>query len=176
MKSRNAKLIVNHSGGTASKSGKTYRVNLPNCWMEELGLDENSRELNLSFDGEKVIIKPDKNFNSYLKPYKGHKLIRLDYYNFDVLQTTIAADYTEKKVRIKNHTDDIIHLAFGANKRPAWQAYQLFLEERCIPKKRAGLNEYLDTIGVDKYEPLEIIKKTKGRMAEDHQWIEVSEL
>ena len=146
MKSRNAKLIVNHSGGTASKSGKTYRVNLPNSWIEELGLGENSRELNLNFDGEKVIIKPDKDFSSYLKPSKGHKLIKLDY------------------------------LAFGANKHPAWHTYQFFLEERCISKKRAGLSEYLDTIGVDEYEPLEIIKKTKGRMAEDHQWIEVSEL
>ena len=34
---------------------------------------------------------------------------------------------------------------------------------------RAG---YLDEIGVEEYEPLEI-KKTAGRMKEDQQWIEV---
>ncbi|MED9969369.1 MAG: hypothetical protein UFA98_05070 [Ruminococcus sp.] len=51
-----------------------------------------------------------------------------------------------------------------------------FLEERCIPRTRDGLKYYLDAIGVDEYNPFEIIKKTQGRMAEDHQWIELSEL
>ena len=51
--------------------------------------------------------------------------------------------------------------------------YLLFLEERSIPKSRAGLRDYLDAIGVDAFDPLEIIKKTSGRMAEDQQWIQV---
>ena len=51
-----------------------------------------------------------------------------------------------------------------------------FLEERCIPKERDGIREYLEAIGLNEYDPLEIIKKTKGKMAEDDQWIETEEL
>ena len=51
--------------------------------------------------------------------------------------------------------------------------FQAFLEERCIPRQRAGLREYLEAIGVAEYDPLQIIRKTQGRMAEDQQWLEV---
>ena len=51
-----------------------------------------------------------------------------------------------------------------------------FLEERCIPRQRAGLREYLETLGLSEYDPIAIIQKTKGRMAEDAQWLEVQEL
>ena len=56
---------------------------------------------------------------------------------------------------------------------PTWDDFQNFLEERCIPRARAGLREYLEALGLDEYDPLEIIKKTSGRMAEDQQWIEI---
>ena len=58
----------------------------------------------------------------------------------------------------------------------SWEDYQHFLEDRCIPKTRAGLQEYLEAIGVDSYEPLEIIRKTQGRMAGDDLWLTVEEL
>ena len=47
------------------------------------------------------------------------------------------------------------------------------VEDRCIPRQRAGLREYMDAIGVIEYDPFEIIMKTAGRMAEDNQWIEI---
>ncbi len=50
------------------------------------------------------------------------------------------------------------------------------MESRCIPRTRAGLREYLETIGVDRYDPLEIIRKTQGRMAEDDLWLTVEEV
>ena len=34
----------------------------------------------------------------------------------------------------------------------------------------------LETIGVEEYDPVEIIKKTEGRMAEDEQWIRIEVL
>ena len=83
---------------------------------------------------------------------------------------------TEKKLRAENHTENIIKTAFGKNVAPTWDDLQGFLEERCIARSRAGLREYLETIGVDEYDPIEIIKKTKGRMAEDSQWIEIEDL
>ena len=50
----------------------------------------------------------------------------------------------------------------------------MLLEERCVPRQRAGLREYLEVIGVGEYDPLEIIRKTAGRMAEDSQWLELA--
>jgi hypothetical protein len=38
------------------------------------------------------------------------------------------------------------------------------------------LREYLEVIGVGEYNPIEIIKKTGGRMAEDNQWLDMESL
>ena len=40
-----------------------------------------------------------------------------------------------------------------------------------MPRSRSGIREYLEAIGVEEYSPIEIIKKTSGRMAEDNQWL-----
>lgn len=151
-------------------------MTLPNTWIEELGLNENCRDVELNFDGDKITINKALDINRFIKSRRSHKLLRLDYYNFNNLCTTIIADYTDKIIKIKNHTDDIVLTAFGVKANPDWRDYLEFLEDRCIPKTRARLREYLDTIGVDEYNPLDIIRKTKGRMAEDHQWIKVAEL
>ena len=50
------------------------------------------------------------------------------------------------------------------------------MQERCIPRERAGLREYLEALGIDEYDPLKIIQRTGGRMAEDQQRLEVDEL
>lgn len=63
--------------------------------------------------------------------------------------------------------------AFGANELPTWEDFELFLEERCVPRERAGLREYLEALGLEEYDPLDIVRKTQGRMAEDDQWLEV---
>jgi hypothetical protein len=75
-----------------------------------------------------------------------------------------------------NHIYDPVKTAFGNNLLPTWEDFQFFLQERCIPRQRAGLQEYLETIGVSEYDPVEIINKTAGRMAEDNQWLEMDHL
>ena len=173
MKKRSTKLIVNKSGGTSSKGGKTYRVTIPNTWIEQMGLNDKKRDLNIFFDGVRIIIEPELSMEEYILKHKGNKLIKLNFYNNDTLCSRILADYTEKNVKVKNYINDKFHIAFGVNENPSWDDYLSFLEDRCIPRERAGLREYLDALGIDEYEPLEIIRKTKGRMAEDNQWIEV---
>ena len=54
METRSAKLIVNKSGGTASEKSKTYRVTIPNSWVEQLGISEDNREIELSFNGSEI--------------------------------------------------------------------------------------------------------------------------
>lgn len=176
METRNAKLIVNKSGGTASEKSKTYRVTIPNSWVEQLGISEDNREIELSFNGSEITVRRKQTMQEYKDTHNRNKLLQLQFYHGDSLCTTILADETAEKVLIENHTNNPLYTAFGVNENPDWQDYQSFLEERCIPKSRAGLQEYLNSIGIDEYHPLEIIRKTKGRMAEDQSWLEVTEL
>ena len=176
METRNAKLIVNKSGGTASEKSKTYRVTIPNSWVEQLGISEDNREIELSFNGSEITVRRKQTMQEYKDTHNRNKLLQLQFFHGDSLCTTILADETAEKVLIENHTSDPLYTAFGVNENPDWQDYQIFLEERCIPKSRAGLKEYLNAIGVDEYNPVEIIRKTKGRMAEDQSRLEVTEL
>lgn len=178
MEIRDGKLIISNAGGTASSTAKTYKVSIPSAWINLLKLNEDNRDIELSFDGEKIIIEPKTSFDNFIvsAKQKGHKLLKLNYYNNDNLCTTIIADYDNKTVKLQNFTDNPVYTAFGIKSNVDWEDYNSFLEERCIPKSRMGLKNYLCSIGVDEYNPLEIIKKTNGRMAEDSQWLAVEEL
>lgn len=59
MEKRTAKILFNKSGGTSSKSGITNRITLPTTWIKEMGITEENREVQISFDGEKIIIKKE---------------------------------------------------------------------------------------------------------------------
>ncbi|MCD8154359.1 MAG: hypothetical protein LUF78_06715 [Clostridiales bacterium] len=87
--------------------------------------------------------------------------------------TIINADFKNEQVTIENKTDDNLHRAFGVNETPSWADFEFFLEDRCFPRTRDKLKLVLKDIGVDHYDPLTIIRKTQGRMAEDTQWIEI---
>lgn len=130
----------------------------------------------LSFDGEKIIISRKQIVEEFLKLRKENKLILLNYYNGSRICTKIVADYTDKDIAFENYTDNPIELAFGVNQTPAWDDYEAFLEERCVPRERDGLREMLETLGLYEYNLLEIIKKTQGKMAEDNCRLETEEL
>lgn len=102
-----------------------------------------------------------------------HVMQRFCFYDGQTLCTIIIADFTSQQIWIQNECDSLIKTAFGNNLTPSWVDFQSFLEDRCIPWQRAGLREYLKGIGVDRYDPLQIIAKTAGRMAEDDQWLKV---
>ena len=176
MEKRNSKIISGSSGGTAGKGAKTYKLSLPTKWVNELKLNE--KQLQLCFDGEKIIVLPCLSFSEFLtnKQKAGHKLTVLNFYNNKSLCTRICADFTDKTLVAENFTDNIVKTAFGENKSPVWEDFECFLKERCVPESRSGIREYLEAIGVEEYNPLKIIEKTQGRMAEDNQWIEVEEI
>ena len=178
MEKRTAKIIIGAAGGTAAKGSKTYKVSIPSTWMREMGIDEAQREVNMTFDGEKISLFRQQSLQKFIKKKKalGHELRMFRYYDGDTLCTLIAADFTDQTLQAENYTDLFIKTAFGRNDLPTWADFEHFLEERCIPRDRAGLREYLETIGVDAYNPIEIIKKTAGRMAEDSQWLEMEAL
>ncbi len=173
MERRIAKLIVGKAGGTAGKESKTYKVSVPSKWVVELGLTDSKMEI--AFDGERIIISPHLSMEKFLvnKKSLGHKLVKFEFFDGDILCTKIIADYTDETLSVENTTGHIVKTAFGKNEVPTWKDFQNFLEERCVPRSRSGIREYLEAIGVEEYNPIEIIKKTSGRMAEDNQWIKL---
>ena len=176
MERRIANLIIGKAGGTAGKTSKTYKLSLPSKWVAELGLTES--EMEIAFDGERIIISPRLSFDDFSENKKslGHKLMMIEFYDKEMLCTKIIADFTDKTLSVQNLTEHIVKTAFGRNEAPTWEDLLNFFEERCVPRNRSGIREYLEAIGVEEYNPLEIIKKTNGRMAEDDQWIKLEEI
>lgn len=177
MEKRMGKVNISAAGGTAAKGAKTCKITLPTSWLTAMGISEEQRSVELAFDGEKITVScplSKKQFENRAIT-QGHLLRIFRYYNKDKLCSEIIADYTAQEIHAENYTSQYIKTAFGKNVLPTWADFIAFLEERCIPRQRAGLREYLEALGLDAYDPLEIIKKTQGRMAEDEQWIEVIE-
>lgn len=99
--------------------------------------------------------------------------LRLKYMFRQYLCTLIDVDEMNEKVEIVNYTNKIMFCAFGTETNPSYKDYKEFLESRCFPRTRDKMKLVLEEIGVPFYDPMMIIEKTKGRMAEDEFWIEV---
>lgn len=175
MEHRIAKVNFSAAGGTAVAGAKTSKITLPSSWLAKLGIDEANRQIELIFDGEVIKMVPHLDYEGFAaaKKAQGHELYYLRFYDSQRLCSTIIADYTDQTIRVHNEEVELIKTAFGKKEFPLWEDFEHFLEARCIPRERAGLREYLEAIGVLEYDPIEIIKKTQGRMAEDQQWLEV---
>lgn len=175
MEKRICKISITSAGGTASAGSKTYKLSLPSSWLYQMNVNEDNRELELTFDGQSITIAPYLSFDEFTrnKIALNHNLYAIRYFDNENLCTLIHADFTDKTLRIRNSTSNLVKTAFGKNEFPSWADFTSFLEERCISRNRGGLREYLESLGLDRYEPIEIIKKTSGRMAEDNQWMEV---
>ena len=152
---RKARILINKAGGNAGPEGRNYRVTLPAAWVKQLGITSADREVLLQFDGESITIRraAAADYDRFLAQARkrGHDLLILYFYDGDTLCTKICADQTSRQLAVEN------------------------LESRCVPRQRDGLSHYLTELGLDHYDPLEIIRKTAGRMAEDHFWIKILE-
>lgn len=85
--------------------------------------------------------------------------------------TTILVNFWDEKIKIINKTDDILHRAFGVNENPTWEDFNTFLEDRCFSKSRGDRKSVLRALGIDSYDPFQIIEQTKGKTYEDSQWM-----
>lgn len=99
--------------------------------------------------------------------------MQINYYDKDKLCTVIH--WQGFQVSIQNFTDNLISRAFGCKESVTWEDLESFLESRCFPKNRANAKDILENIGLEEYDPFEIVKKTQGKMAEDDQWLEFVE-
>lgn len=176
MDKRSAKVSIGPAGGTAGKGAKTYKLTIPSAWIAEMQIDEGDRAVELTYydDGRIVVTRP-AGIDAFIeqKTQLQHELTVMTYRDGEKVCTRIAADFTDKTLCVENAVDDPAKTAFGADLHPAWEDLQDFLEERCVPRERAGIREYLEALGLEEYDPLEIVRRTQGRMAEDDQWLEV---
>lgn len=60
MEERQAKVSFNRSGGTAKGTAVTNRVTIPTSWIKQLDITEESREVKLILDNDKIIIEKIK--------------------------------------------------------------------------------------------------------------------
>ncbi len=97
--------------------------------------------------------------------------MQIDYMYRTSVCTTIFVDFKSEKIKIINKTDDIIHRAFGIKDNPSWDDFMIFLKDRCFPESRGDKKTLLKVLGVDSYDPLQIVEKTKGKTYEDKQWM-----
>ena len=105
------------------------------------------------------------------KPLDGDYVMRLNFMYKQKVCTEIYVDFEHKQIKIINRTNDIMKRAFGVNENPTWEDFESFLEERCFPNSRALKKIILQRIGVESYDPLQILELNKGRTAEDNQYI-----
>lgn len=102
--------------------------------------------------------------------------LRLIYRKGSMVCSIIDVDEIKRLVKVTNYRYDMTELPFGIRKDPTFEEYEEFLESRCFPRTRKWVDLELKKLGLPFYDPLMIIEKTEGRMAEDDFSIEVIRL
>ena len=97
--------------------------------------------------------------------------MRLKYMWKNECMADIDVDVLNNKVLVINYTPDPLNRPFGLNESPTMADFERFIENRCFPKARANCEQLLDDFGLDHYDPLAIIKHTRGRQWDDYNWI-----
>ena len=83
----------------------------------------------------------------------------------------IVVDYTTNTVEVINYTDYWVKRPFGVVENPSIDEFEEMLESRCFPKERANCDQLLKDLGLRFYDPLAIVRKTKGIMSDDYMWL-----
>ena len=178
METRTTKGLIQKAGGTAGSESVKNRVGIPAAWAKDMALTKEAPEVEMIYRDGEVVLRKKKSVIDFCQQaaQMGRQIKRYQYYNGEEPCTTIYADFISREIMIENHTDELIHRAFGRKDAPSWDDFLAFLEERCVPKTRCGLQYILEAAGLDEYDPVRLVEVSGGRMAEDHQWLAVSEV
>ena len=106
------------------------------------------------------------------KPAKGYTMRMTYMYNL-IPCTDIDVDFLNQNICIQNYTDDILHRAFGITETPTWADFEDFIQYRCFPRTRGNAKDILKKLQVQAYDPLQIVEKTRGRIADDNMWLKI---
>ncbi len=102
-----------------------------------------------------------------------HAPLRLFYGREEDIYSIIDVSQQEKQVRVHHFTKDVMRRAFGKIEEPTYEQYEMFLKSRCFPESMDKMKLLLEELNLPFYDPLMIIEKTEGRMADDDFWLRV---
>lgn len=94
--------------------------------------------------------------------------MKFDWYCGDEKTAEFTVDRAKKKVKVTNFKDDPHYLPFAPNVELDWDRWEWLIRRRCISPNNGWVKEHLAIIGLTKWDPYEIIRKTEGRMAGDN--------
>ncbi len=116
--------------------------------------------------------KLNRDFNLTAEELSRYKA-RYDYMLGDDILTSILVDFLHEQINIFNYSLHPMKRAFGVKKRPSWDDFVSFLEDRCVPRSRDHMKVILRDYKLDSYDPFAIVERTGGRMAEDERYIKI---
>ena len=122
------------------------------------------------------ILREEPRFLPYFEVPEQTTILRLWYMYRSEVCTLIDVNEKDRTVSIRNYTSRMQYRAFGVNEEPSFEEYEQFLEDRCFPRGRDKMKLILEDLDIPFYDPLLIIEKTEGRMAEDQFWIRIERL
>ncbi|HAF26684.1 MAG TPA: transcriptional regulator [Lachnospiraceae bacterium] len=122
------------------------------------------------------ILLRDPDLVSYYKIPDTSYRLRLHYMHDDMVCSIIDVNELQRKVRVRNYTDNPLLRAFGVNTEPDYSDYEEFLESRCFPKSRDKMKLELKRLGLPFYDPIMIIEKTGGRVEGDRFHIRIEHM
>ena len=102
MEKRLAKVSISAAGGTAGKGAKTYKLTIPYPWIAAMGINEDDREVELTFEGDRIIVSRQLDMSKlgWRNFSKDHELKTFMYHDGREVCTRIFADFTDKTVCI----------------------------------------------------------------------------
>ncbi|MCR5558720.1 MAG: helix-turn-helix domain-containing protein [Butyrivibrio sp.] len=156
-------------GMTQKEMAEFLRVSKPTVERWEMGDKDITGPVTLL--NQILMLHPELSDELVLPPKE--LPLRIYYYYKDTVCTVIDVDEMKRVVRIRNYARNLMFRAFGINESPSFEEYEEFMESRCFPRTRDKMKIMLDSLGIPFYDPILIIEKTKGRMAEDDFWLEI---
>ena len=99
MEQRIGNIIIQAPGGTAGRSSHTFKIALPSVWMQEMGITEEDRQVELSFDGKEIRIVKCLSIDGFL--CQGHESgDKYRTFLFIELYTKVALSIIKKAVSL----------------------------------------------------------------------------
>lgn len=95
---------------------------------------------------------------------------QFDVYWEDKKTATIIVSSDRKSVEYFRYTNEVPKVPFLFDNPTVEQVY-LFLQGRCMDRRRECVKEYLSDLSLPEYNPWEIVKTTHGAMFEDSMWL-----
>lgn len=97
-------------------------------------------------------------------------VLKFDYMHENTVCTHVEVDLQTKQFSVENFTKIKARTVF-AKREPNIENLVKFFEERCFPRNRQDEKEILTYLGLTQYDPLSIVRVTKGALHSDHCWI-----